>query len=537
MSALFPPFESTFVDEVPGDPLRDNRTRTVHAAGYSLVEPSPVTDPKILAWSSHLAATLGISEHAACEPSVAQVLGGNALVEGMRPYAACYGGHQFGHWADQLGDGRAITLGEILDPSQQRWEIALKGAGPTPYSRRGDGRAVLRSSIREFVCSEAMFHLGVPTTRALALVSTGEQVVRDMFYDGRAAQEPGAIVTRVAPTFLRFGNFELPASRDDVATLRSLANYAIFRHFPHLWAEFESATPKLYQAWFREVAVRTAAMICEWMRVGFVHGVMNTDNMSILGLTIDYGPFGWLDYYDPQFTPNTTDAQNRRYRYAYQPKIAHWNLAKLASALVPLAEDIGALEDGLEAYRTAFESMYRATMFAKLGLQSSEGGENLAHDDQLLTSLLELLPQGEVDPTFFYRQLAQIVRIDGDQSDVTAFSTIAESFVTAIDVNSELGRAWLSWLSAYLERARRESAPALERAAAMDRTNPCLLPRNFLLQEAIDAATAGDLAPLSALLVAIRTPYEVNEHTRSFLRKLPAWARNRPGCSALSCSS
>src|SRR4051812_20124068 len=230
------------------------------------------------------------------DPLFAEVFAGNTMLDGMEPYAANYGGHQFGQWAGQLGDGRAISLGEILTPAGQRWELQLKGAGKTPYSRTADGRAVLRSSIREFLCSEAMHHLGVPTTRALSLVATGEPVMRDMFYDGRAKPEPGAIVCRVAPSFIRFGNFELPASRRDVPLLEQLVAFTIDRDFSELLSEDRTARdPEVRAEWFGQVCERTARMVADWMRVGFVHGVMNSDNMSILGLTIDYGPYGWID--------------------------------------------------------------------------------------------------------------------------------------------------------------------------------------------------------------------------------------------------
>jgi uncharacterized protein YdiU (UPF0061 family) len=256
----------------------------------------------------------------------------------MRPYAARYGGHQFGVWAGQLGDGRAITLGELMPRPGERWELQLKGAGRTPYSRTADGRAVLRSSVREFLCSEAMHFLGVPTTRALSLVATGDIVVRDMFYDGNPMPEPGAVVCRVAPSFVRFGNFEIHASRGENELLQRLADYIITEHFK----ELGPPTPEVYKLWFEEVCRRTGVMIAHWMRVGFVHGVMNTDNMSILGLTIDYGPYGWLEGYDPAWTPNTTDLPGRRYAYGRQPDVAAWNLARLANALGPLIEDVPA---------------------------------------------------------------------------------------------------------------------------------------------------------------------------------------------------
>lgn len=297
-------FDDHVVRSLPADPSTVNRPRQVRDACYSVVEPTPVRAPRLLAWSDEMGNLLGISRPATVTSPAVEVLAGNRLLPGMRPFATCYGGHQFGQWAGQLGDGRAISLAEVVSRTGQRWELQLKGAGPTPYSRCADGRAVLRSSLREFLCSEAMHHLGIPTTRALSLVTTGEPVLRDMFYDGHPQDEPGAIVCRVAPSFVRLGNFELFASRSEVETLRRLADYVMATHFPELGLP----SPASYAAWFAEVCRRTAILMAHWMRVGFVHGVMNTDNLSILGLTIDYGPYGWLEPYDPSWTPNTTDA-------------------------------------------------------------------------------------------------------------------------------------------------------------------------------------------------------------------------------------
>ncbi|MEO8008483.1 MAG: protein adenylyltransferase SelO family protein, partial [Betaproteobacteria bacterium] len=277
-------FDNTFVRELPADPGTGTQRRQVHGALYSRVVPTPVAAPRLIAYSREVAEMLGIDQADIESPAFAQVLAGNRLLDGMQPYAANYGGHQFGNWAGQLGDGRAITLGETVNAKGERWELQLKGAGPTPYSRTADGRAVLRSSIREFLCSEAMHHLGVPTTRALSLVATGEPVVRDMFYDGHPRSEPGAIVCRVAPSFVRFGNFELPTSRDDLVLLRRLIDFTIRRDFPELISEYDEDDEQLRCAWFTQVCERTARMVAHWMRVGFVHGVMNTDNMSILGL-------------------------------------------------------------------------------------------------------------------------------------------------------------------------------------------------------------------------------------------------------------
>src|SRR5687767_1366158 len=302
-------FDDSFVRALPADPVTANVPRQVRDASYTRVDPTPVSAPALVAWSDDMAATLGL---ALPSKEDLEVLAGNRTYPGMKPYAARYGGHQFGSWAGQLGDGRAITLGEAIAPDGRRWELQLKGAGKTPYSRTADGRAVLRSSLREFLCSEAMHWLGVPTTRALSLVLSNETVIRDMFYDGNPAPEPGAIVCRVSPSFLRFGNFQIHAANNEIESLRKLLDYTIKNHFEDL----------SYEDFFKEVCRRTGLLMADWMRLGFVHGVMNTDNMSILGLTIDYGPYGWLEGFDVQWTPNTTDAQGRRYAYGQQASIA-----------------------------------------------------------------------------------------------------------------------------------------------------------------------------------------------------------------------
>ncbi|MFN8986259.1 MAG: protein adenylyltransferase SelO, partial [Burkholderiales bacterium] len=330
-------FDNQFRRELPGDPETSNTTRQVNGAVWSPVMPTPVAAPRLIAYSQEMANELGLSAAIMQSTEGVNALGGNGVFAGSEPYATVYGGHQFGHWAGQLGDGRAIYLGEVVNAAGKRHELQLKGAGPTPYSRRADGRAVLRSSIREFLCSEAMFHLGIPTTRALSLVATGDKVVRDMFYDGNPEREPGAIVCRVAPSFTRFGHFEIHAARNDTALLKQLVEFTIARDFSELDLPLDPI--ERVGAWFGVIAQRTAVMVAHWMRVGFVHGVMNTDNMSILGLTIDYGPYGWIDNFDPGWTPNTTDAEGKRYCYGRQPEIARWNLERLGSALLTLTAD------------------------------------------------------------------------------------------------------------------------------------------------------------------------------------------------------
>jgi protein adenylyltransferase len=518
-------FDNTFVRQLPADRESGPRVRQVHGALYSLVEPTPVAEPRLIAHSPEVAALLGIGPETIASPEFAAVFGGNALLEGMQPYAASYGGHQFGQWAGQLGDGRAITLGETINAKGERWELQLKGAGRTPYSRTADGRAVLRSSVREFLCSEAMYHLGVPTTRALSLVATGEQVVRDMFYDGRPKAEPGAIVCRVAPSFIRFGNFELPAARGDVVLLKRLIDFTIERDFPHLSQGGARDAQRLYGDWFGEVCERTARMVAQWMRVGFVHGVMNTDNLSILGLTIDYGPYGWIDNFDPDWTPNTTDAHGRRYRFGQQPQIAYWNLGRLADALAPAFGSLDTLHAGLESYVNAFTDADRENIAAKLGLEAC-----LDEDVELMGELQALMQRAEIDMTLFFRAL---VDIDPNAPAAAAFSDAFYDEAKQRESQQQLDQ----WLANYAARVRRDALSRDERRARMLAANPRYVLRNYLAQEAIDRAEQGDYAGIHELLDVLRRPYDDQPGRERFARRRPDWARNRAGCSMLSCSS
>jgi uncharacterized protein YdiU (UPF0061 family) len=513
-------FENTFVRELPADPVLVNVPRHVSNAGYTRVQPSPVAAPRLLAWSDELGELLGIARPSTNTGAIAEVLGGNRVLPGMQPYAARYGGHQFGHWAGQLGDGRAITLGEVLASNGSRQELQLKGAGRTPYSRTADGRAVLRSSVREFMCSEAMHHLGVPTTRALSLVATGEAVIRDMFYDGNPAPEPGAVVCRVAPSFVRFGNFQIFAANREVDGLKRLADYVMREHFPALGS---------YAEWYREVCRRTAVLMVDWMRLGFVHGVMNTDNMSILGLTIDYGPYGWLEGYDPQWTPNTTDAEGRRYSYGNQPGIAQWNLARLAEALLPLVPEKTELEQGLTLFASTFDALWQRALAQKLGLAALDQ----SGDDALTGELFQLLQAAETDFTLFFRGLSAVPLDASD--DAALLAPLARAFYTEIDPAH--GARLAAWLRRYLSRARDEGVEIHGRRERMNAVNPKYVFRNYLAQQAIDALEQGDACVLERLMQVLKRPYDEQPEHDELAERRPEWARHKAGCSALSCSS
>ncbi len=517
-------FDNRFAAELPADPEPSNFRRQVAEACYSRVQPTPVAGPRLVAWSREAAELVDLPGEASGNAFLAEVFVGNRLLPGMDPIATCYGGHQFGNWAGQLGDGRAINLGEVVNRRGERWTLQLKGAGPTPYSRTADGLAVLRSSLREFLCSEAMFHLGVPTTRALSLAVTGEDVVRDILYDGHPAPEPGAVVCRLAPSFTRFGHFEILASRRDTALLRRLLDFTIATDFPHI----VGTEPKeRYLEWFQDVTARTADMVVHWMRVGFVHGVMNTDNMSALGLTIDYGPYGWLEDYDPNWTPNTTDAATRRYRFGQQPAVAQWNLMQLANAIYPLIEEAEPLNAILNGFATRYTEGSQAMMAAKLGLSEYRAEQ----DEALLDALFKLLGAAETDMTVFFRNLAQVDLPSCDPAP------LMEAYYQPSALTPALLEELKRWLANYAERVRLDGAPDPVRTARMNAANPRFVLRNYLAQLAIDAAEGGDYSMVAELLDTLRRPYDEQPGRERFAAKRPDWARDRPGCSQLSCSS
>lgn len=523
-------FDNRFTAALPGDPESGNsRRRQIQGACYSRVAPTPVAAPRLVAYSPETAELLGLGTADCLSAAFAEVFSGNRVLAGMDPHASCYGGHQFGNWAGQLGDGRAINLGEVIGTRGEHWMLQLKGAGPTPYSRTADGLAVLRSSVREFLCSEAMHHLGVPTTRALSLVLTGEQVMRDMLYDGNPAPEPGAVVCRVAQSFIRFGHFEILAARREPDLLRQLADFTIRTHFPHLAPGSAPLARDDYLAWFAEVRDATVEMVVEWMRVGFVHGVMNTDNMSILGQTIDYGPYGWLENYDPNWTPNTTDAAGRRYRFSYQPGIAQWNLTRLAEAIYPLVEAAEPLEELLAGFEKRYVESWQSMMARKLGLRSPQPA-----DVVLLNELDEVLQLAETDMTIFFRRLADLSPADPASDPVTV---VREAYYLPDQLAGETLERIGNWLEDYVARLRQEGVGNEERRQAMNAVNPKYVLRNYLAQLAIDDAESGDFALVGELLDLFRRPYDEQPARERFAARRPDWARTRVGCSMLSCSS
>lgn len=508
-------FDNRFLRELPGDDSGDVRSRITPGVCWARVQPTPVDAPRLLAYAPEVAALLDFDEADVRDPRFAAVFGGNALLPGMQPFATRYGGHQFGSWAGQLGDGRAISLGEAINRHGERWELQLKGAGATPYARRADGRAVLRSSIREFLCSEAMAHLGIPTTRALSLVTTGEAVQRDMLYDGNPQDEPGAVVCRVAPSFIRFGHFQILAANGEHDLLARLLDFVIVRDYPHLVGQADARATIL-----REVAERTARLVTEWMRVGFVHGVMNTDNMSILGLTLDYGPYGWLENFDPAWTPNTTDADWRRYCYGQQTQVARWNVERLCEALLPLLPQ-SVLDEAMQAFDATLRSAMSAMLAAKFGWREWQDDDG-ARVEEIFT----LMQHAELDYTEFFRALMQL---DITAPDVEALAPCAYR----ADLFANHRAPLAAWLQRY---AARSGADAGVRGEIMRRANPRFVLRNYLAFLAIEEAAQGEVGLLHRLLAAARHPYD-DDHAPELLMLRPEWARQQPGASCLSCSS
>jgi hypothetical protein len=450
---------------------------------------------RLVAVSAAAAALLDLHPGELARAEFVRVASGTALLRGMEPVAALYGGHQFGVWAGQLGDGRAITLGEVTNRRGEPWEIQLKGAGQTAFSRFADGRAVLRSTIREFLASEAMDALGIPTTRALAMTASDEPVLRESI-------ETAAIVVRLAPTFVRFGSFEIFAARGEGDAVRRLADYTIDRFYPECGRGDDR-----YAQFFQAVLLRTARLMAAWQSVGFMHGVMNTDNFSILGLTLDYGPYGFMEAYEPGYICNHSD-HGGRYAFDRQPGIGLWNVYALANALAGIVAP-ERLESIVESYAPAYREAFLSRTRAKLGLTLEEPG-----DDELGAEFRALLATAQADFTRTFRMLAD--------SDRTALlQTLGASPGAA------------AWIERYERRLERETRSAAERATAMNAVNPRIVLRNHLAQEAIDAAQGGDDEPLRRLLAALRRPYADDPAVAAYDR--PAPAGNPP--IVVSCSS
>ncbi len=508
--------QNSFTEELPADANLENFTRQVHHACFSWVTPTKTKAPKLIHVNTKVAEDLGFEQDDILSPNFLNIVTGNTIYPNTSPYAMCYGGHQFGNWAGQLGDGRAINLFQVQ--TTKLHTLQLKGAGKTPYSRTADGLAVLRSSVREYLCAEAMHHLGIPTTRSLSLSLSGDQVLRDVLYNGNPEYEQGAIVGRVAESFIRFGNFQLFASKNDKTTLAALINYTIRTHFPNLKENDTDSYAQLFQ----EIVNASVTMVVHWQRVGFVHGVMNTDNMSILGLTIDYGPYGWLDNYDPDWTPNTTDKQNRRYRYGQQPNIGLWNLYQLANTFYTLTEDAKPLEKALNSYKTQFEAENLKMMCAKIGVFTPN-----KQDYILIQSLETNLKLTETDMTLFFRLLAK----------ATTIEDCIVAFYTPQHLKGEILAEWQAWFLQYQTRLEQETLSKKDRIAKMNLVNPKYVLRNYMSQLAIEAAEKNDYSLIDELFTLIQNPYDEQPKYEKWFAKRPDWAKHKIGCSMLSCSS
>ena len=478
----------------------DNSFSRLPETFYQTVSPTPLPNLRLVAFNPDVAAQLGLSAAEAGRPEFLAALNGDRIVAGTKPLAAIYAGHQFGVWVPELGDGRAILLGEVVGPRHQRWEVQLKGAGPTRYSRMGDGRAVLRSTIREYLAGEAMHGLGVPTTRSLAIVGSDAPVYREQV-------ETAALLVRVAPTHVRFGSFQLFASRGMTQELNRLADYVIELHFTDL---LRLPAAQRYAAWYREVVERTARLMAAWTATGFTHGVMNTDNMSIVGLTLDYGPYGWMDAYDRGFIPNHSDTSGR-YAFDQQPRVGLWNCARLGEALHSLVSEADAIM-ALESYRTTFDRALDSLMRAKLGLMTTE-----PNDVVLVGEMLAMLHDSHTDYTRFFRALSRFRSADGAavRAEVKDVERIAD------------------WLSQYDQRLRRENSSDDARHGRMLGANPKYVLRNWMAQEAIGKAQAGEFPLIEELRVMLTTPFDEHPDMERYAGPRPAGVP----VVELSCSS
>ena len=482
--------------------------RNLPADFYAEVDPVPLPAPHLVAVSRGAAELLDLDPAEFDRHDLVEIFSGNRMLGGTQALAAVYSGHQFGVWAGQLGDGRAHLLAE-LETSHGHWEVQIKGGGPTPYSRFADGRAVLRSSIREFLCSEAMAALGAPTTRALCITGSPQPVARETV-------ETAAVVTRIAPSFVRFGSFEHWAAQKRIDELRTLADFVIATQYPQLR---DDAQP--YAALLKEVALRTGRMIAHWQSVGFMHGVMNTDNMSILGLTLDYGPFGFMEAFDAEHICNHSDADGR-YAYRAQPHVAHWNLYRLGNALYPLINDADvtrkAIEDG---FGPGYNETFFALMRSKLGLAQPHES-----DDHLIGSLFQLMQANHPDFTLTFRALGKLPAQVDEANRAAADAPLRDQFIDRAACDGWIAQ-WRTRLA--LEPVR----PDAERQAAMNAANPKFVLRNWIAEGAIRAAREGDFAEITRVLRCLRSPFDEQPDNAHYAALPPDWASGLE----VSCSS
>jgi uncharacterized protein YdiU (UPF0061 family) len=480
----------------------DNSYARLPGQFYAKVNPTPfAAPPYLISVNPSALELLDLDPSETARQEFPGVFGGSLLVPGMEPLAMLYSGHQFGVYVPQLGDGRAILLGEVKNGRGERWDLHLKGAGMTPFSRDGDGRSVLRSAIREYLCCEAMHGLGIPTTRALCLVGSDDKVYREQI-------ETGATIVRMAPSHVRFGTFEIFYYRKQHEHLQRLADYTIEMHFPHL----AQAADK-YVRFFAEVVDRTARLIAHWQSVGWAHGVLNTDNMSILGITLDYGPYGFMDDYDPGFICNHSD-YNGRYAFNQQPYIGLWNLSCLAQTLLPLAPK-EALKEAMDTYQASVDRHYRDLMRSKLGLAGERAG-----DEDLLQDLKSLLVGSRADYTIFWRELGTFSSAPG-----AANERLREHFL-----NPE---RFDEWAAQYRERLQSEQSRDEERRRLMDLVNPKYVLRNYLAQAAIEKAQQKDYSEIDRLLQLLQNPYREQPGMESYAAAPPNWGKH----ISVSCSS
>ena len=499
MNSPFAP--SAVIAASPGGIEWTARFGTLPEKFYSRLAPTPLPEPYLVAANPGAFDLIGLPPEAAAARAFVELFTGNAVPPGCRPLSAVYAGHQFGHFVPQLGDGRAITIGEAVGASGVQ-EVQLKGAGMTPYSRMGDGRAVLRSSIREYLCSEAMHGLGIPTTRALAITGSDQPVIRETV-------ETAAVVTRVAPSFVRFGSFEFWYRRRDADAVRTLADFVIDHYFPEA-GEGEAR----YPAFLAKVVQRTARLMAQWQSVGFMHGVMNTDNMSILGLTLDYGPFGFMEAFEPGHICNHTDEQGR-YAYDMQPRIGLWNLYALGQALVPLmAPEV--IEAQLHTYEAAFDSAQNALLRAKLGFAAEQES-----DHELVNEMFALMAESHADFTLFFRNLSRL----------SAADATGDAAVRDLVINRERFDAWAA---RYRARLQSEGSVDAARAIAMNRANPKYVLRNYLAEVAIrKARDERDYSEIETLRKLLSAPFDEQTDNERYAALPPDWASHLE----VSCSS